>query len=79
MRGLAEDIATTPGLHWKIWTENPDTGRAGGIYLFADADAARAYLEMHAKRLAGFGIANIRTELFGVNQELSRIDRAPLG
>jgi hypothetical protein len=34
MRGLAEDIAGTPGLKWKSWTENQTTGRAGGIYLF---------------------------------------------
>ena len=30
MRGLAEDIAGTPGLKWKIWTESQTTGRAGG-------------------------------------------------
>jgi len=78
LRGLAEDIAMTPGLRWKIWTENPETGRAGGIYLFDDEGAARAYLEMHTKRLGGFGIGGIRAEVFRVNGALSAINRAPL-
>ncbi len=78
-RGLAEDIAETPGLRWKVWTEHPDTGRAGGIYLFEDEAPARAYLAMHRERLAGFGIAELRAEVLHVNEALSRIDRAPLG
>ena len=78
-RGLAEDIARTPGLRWKIWTENAATGRAGGIYLFDDAVSAEAYLGMHTERLAGFGITGIRAETFAVNEALTRIDRGPIG
>jgi len=33
------------------------TGEAGGIYLFSDEPAARAYIEKHTERLRGFGIA----------------------
>ncbi len=29
--GLAEDIAATAGLRWKIWTQNRETGEGGGI------------------------------------------------
>jgi hypothetical protein len=78
MRGLAEDIAGTPGLKWKIWTENQTTGRAGGIYLFDDEASALAYLEMHTRRLTGFGIEGIRAEVFGINEALTAINRGPV-
>lgn len=78
MRGLAGDIAAEPGLHWKVWTENPAEGRAGGIYAFEDAQSARRYLRKHATRLAGFGIRDLRCVEFGVNAALSSITRAPV-
>lgn len=76
--GLAEDIARTPGLLWKIWTENPATGEAGGIYLFADDESADAYARMHRERLESFGIKNIRAKKFEVNEPLTRITRGPV-
>lgn len=76
--GLAESIAEEPGLIWKIWTENPVTAEAGGIYLFADRSSAEAYLTMHTARLMGFGIPRVNGKIFDVNPELSAIDRAPL-
>lgn len=78
MRELAESIAAEPGLIWKIWTENPDTHEAGGIYLFTDRSSADAYLTKHRQRLHGFGIQQVNAKVFAVNAELSRIDRAPL-
>ena len=77
-RGLAESIAAEPGLLWKIRTENPRTGEAGGIYLFSDQASAEAYLAMHTARLQSFGVQNIRGRVFDVNAPLSAIDRAPL-
>jgi hypothetical protein len=79
MQGLAESIAQEPGLLWKIWTENPETGEAGGIYLFADRPSAEAYLAMHTMRLVGFGVQHVNAKLFAVNRDLSAIDRAPIG
>lgn len=79
MQGLAQSIAQEPGLVWKIWTENPDRGEAGGIYLFTDRPSAEAYLAMHTARLAGFGVLYVNAKLFEVNRGLSAIDRAPLG
>ena len=79
MQGLARSIAQEPGLLWKIWTENPETSEAGGIYLFADRPSAEAYLAMHTERLFGFGVPHVNAKLFEVNRELSAIDRAPLG
>ena len=78
MRDLAESIAKEPGLIWKIWTENPLTREAGGIYLFADRASAEAYLAMHTARLKSFGITPVNGKIFAVNEALSAIDRAPL-
>lgn len=77
-RPLAEQIAAAPGLLWKVWTENAETGEAGGIYLFADAESAAAYRELHTGRLRSFGISQINAKSFTVNEGLSQITRAPL-
>jgi hypothetical protein len=79
LRPLAADIADQPGLLWKIWTEEPASGRAGGVYLFATRAAAEAYHAMHAARLAARGVTGIEATYRGVNEALSLIDRAPLG
>lgn len=79
LQSLAESIASEPGLRWKIWTENPRTGEAGGVYLFEDIASAEAYLKMHTARLEGMGLSGINAKLFEVNEALSAIDRAPLG
>lgn len=78
MQTLAQSINNEPGLLWKIWTENPDTNEAGGIYCFQDSASAQAYLTMHTARLAGFGIAPVRGKIFQVNEALSSINRAPV-
>jgi len=78
MRGLAEDIATEPGLVWKIWTESEEAGMAGGIYLFDNEADAKRYIEKHEARLTQFGIKDIRSIIFHTNDTLSKIDRAPL-
>ena len=77
-RDLAETIAQTPGLRWKIWTENEREGTGGGIYLFDDEASARAYVEEHSKRLEGFGVTGIRARVFDVNEPLTAVNRGPL-
>ena len=42
---LARRIADVSGLICKVWTENPGTGEAGGIYLFEDEASLDSYLE----------------------------------
>lgn len=74
--GLARDIAGEPGLLWKLWTENRDQGRAGGVYLFADANAREDYLVKHAARLKAFGITDLAVQRFEANPRLSVITRA---
>lgn len=76
---LAESIAQEKGLIWKIWTENAQTGESGGIYLFENMVSAEAYLTMHTARLQSFGVQGIRSKLFQVNEDLSRITKAYLG
>jgi len=75
---LAQDIAGENGLIWKIWTENRETGRAGGIYVFSSPEAAAAYTAKHSERLESFGITGINALTFDVNEELSVITRAPI-
>ncbi len=79
LKPLAEDIAGQHGLLWKIWTEAPEKGRAGGVYLFATREAAEAYHVMHAKRLAARGVTGIEATYRCVNEVLTRIDRGPIG
>ncbi|WP_258002470.1 YdhR family protein [Fischerella thermalis] len=33
---LGDKLSETPGLLWKIWIENSNDGKTGGIYLFED-------------------------------------------
>ena len=75
---LAQDIAAEEGLLWKIWTENREERRAGGIYLFRDADSAERYRQKHAARLEAFGIGEIVARSFRTNPALSAITRGPL-
>lgn len=75
---LARQIAVEDGLTWKIWTENPVTQRAGGIYQFEDEEAAERYRRKYVERLTSLGIRDISTRAFTVNTALSRITRAPI-
>lgn len=74
---LAESIRDEKGLIWKIWTQNEETKEAGGIYLFEDIASAKEYMQMHVKRLNGFGVEDIRAKIFEVNEPLSKICKAP--
>lgn len=78
LKPLAQDIAGQAGLVWKIWTEEPAAGRAGGVYLFETRAAAEAYHVMHAARLGARGVTGIEATYRGVNQTLTAIDRGPI-
>ena len=73
---LARDIADEHGLVWKIWLEDRETGHAGGIYLFEDADAAERYREKHERRLSAMGLTGVTANAFSVNTELSVLTMA---
>lgn len=75
---LADSINDEPGFLWKIWTENPDTAEAGGVYLFESHETAERYLHKHIERLNGFGITDTNSKIFEINDTLSAINHAPL-
>lgn len=75
LSGLAADIAREPGLIWKVWTEAPERGVAGGVYLFDSEQAAETYTAKHSARLGGFGIKGIDVRSFAVNERLSELTR----
>ncbi|MFD1615264.1 monooxygenase [Gelatiniphilus marinus] len=77
MEELANSITTEPGFIWKFWTENKTEEMAGGVYMFDSRENAEKYLKMHSERLAKFGYSNIRGKVFEINQELSKICKAP--
>ena len=71
---LAHSIATeTPGLVWKIWTEDAAAGRAGGLYAFTTREHALAYERMHTARVTARGATDIRAVIWDINAALSAI------
>ena len=76
---LAHHLNETPGMFWKIWTENSRTGDCGGVYLFNDESSANDFLKEHLPRLDSMGIKNVRAKILDVNESLSQITRAPIG
>ena len=74
-RALAETINIEPGFISKIWTENADTGEAGGIYIFTDQASAKQYADMHSIRVAAMGASEIRAKIFNINTELTDLNR----
>ena len=75
---LAKSINNEEGFLWKIWTESPETNEAGGIYLFETKETAEKYIDMHTKRLAGFGITDVNAKIFAVNSKLTEITKGPV-
>jgi hypothetical protein len=71
---LAESINQEPGFISKIWTENEQTGEAGGIYFFASRAYAEKYAEHHVKRAEAMGAKNIHMKIFDINLPLTKIN-----
>ena len=75
---LAHHLNKTPGLVWKIWTENCRTGDCGGVYLFTNESSANNFLKEHLPRLDSMGIRGVRAKVLDVNEGLSQITLAPI-
>ena len=73
-RSLAESINTEKGFISKIWIENSDTARSGGIYVFDTLENAQNYAEMHSERVKQRGATNINVEYFSINETLSSLN-----
>ena len=75
---LAESINDEPGFIWKVWIEDEAAQTAGGIYLFEDRATAAAYAEMHAARMAGFGVTDAEFVISDINEALTSITHGRL-
>jgi len=75
---LAKSINEEEGFIWKIWTESPETNEAGGIYIFETKETAETYMDIHAKRLAGFGITDVNAKIFAINSKLTEMTKGPI-
>ena len=40
---FAPEFAAVPGLVWKVWNLNEQTGEGGGFYLFADPESLQQF------------------------------------
>jgi hypothetical protein len=75
----AQAIAAQPGLEWKVWIRDPQTRTSGGVYLFADRDAAQKWattLEDMLKQRPGVSAFDAR--IFEILDEPTRITRGPV-
>jgi Putative mono-oxygenase ydhR len=79
-RKVATIMAEVEGLIWKIWVWQKKEFEMGGVYLFADREAAEAYLNHPVVQAARSNPAVVSTqaELWDVESELSALTRAPL-
>ncbi len=75
-----EHTRSLPGMVWKVWLRDRETGRGGGIYLFEDRETAQAWVdESFAGQPAQPWTSNLTYELLTIDEELSTITKAHLG
>jgi hypothetical protein len=76
----AQAIAAVEGLQWKIWLFNETEGEAGGIYLFANPEAAQRFLSgpIPASLKHNPYVSDITVKLFETVEALSRLTRGPV-
>jgi hypothetical protein len=80
-REAANAIASVEGLIWKIWVSQEEEFEMGGIYLFANREAAEAYLNHHPAIQAvrsNPAVVSAEAQLWAVENSLSALTRAPL-
>jgi Putative mono-oxygenase ydhR len=79
-REVATIIASVEGLIWKIWGSREKEFETGSMYLFANREAAEAFLNhpvIQALR-SNPAVVSIESQLWDVESSLSAITRAPL-
>src|SRR5262245_52334141 len=81
MLAVAQPIADSPGLLWKIWLMNEADSEAGGIYLFENEAAVNAFLDGPIVRAfkANAIVSDIRVKMFDVSEAHSLVTNAPIG
>ena len=76
----AEDIASVPGLKWKVWIMDEEKSEAGGIYYFENKKALQAYLNgpIVAWIMSHPALENISAKVFDTMDDLTAITRGPI-
>jgi hypothetical protein len=77
---LAQRVADTAGLQWKIWILNEAKREAGGIYLFADESSTDAFLAgpLIAQIKSAPLIGDFSVKEYDVMEALTAITRGPV-
>ena len=77
---VAQPIADSPGLRWKVWLMNEAEEAAGGIYLFEDEDSLQSYLDgpIVAALKSNPVITEMDAKVFDVLEAHTAITRGPV-
>ena len=77
---MAPAFAELPGLLAKVWLADPAENTYGGVYLFRDREAMKAYgaSELFATVAAFPHFADIRSTDFAVYEDLTRVTQPGL-
>jgi len=77
---VAQPIADTPGLRWKIWLVNEGEREAGGVYLFDDEASVQAFLAgpIVAALKTSPALSDISAKMFDVMEQHTAITRGPV-
>lgn len=76
-RAVAPGIRDFPGLKWKIWIKNDETGERGGIYLFEDDASVQEYVESKYVDDSKEMFKEIEIKQWEVIDELTALTRGP--
>ncbi len=75
---LVKDIKNEPGFIWKIWTEDSEKKRSGGIYLFDNEESCLIYLHKHLQRLGSIvDKEDVNYSLRDINEQMNEISFRP--
>jgi hypothetical protein len=76
----ARQFLNVAGLQWKIWLDDADERMCGGIYLFADREAAEAYVAgpIGDRMRSHPDIQELSVRIFDIRERMSEITNAPL-
>ena len=77
---VANPIADTPGLRWKIWLMNEEQREAGGVYLFDDEDGVQGFLNgpIAAALQSDPTLSKLSAKQFDVMEDHTAITRGPV-
>ena len=76
--GLAQAFADVPGLVWKVWNLNEQTGEAGGFYLFADEQSLQRFAESELANQVKTApiLKNLSMKMYDVMEGPTRVTHA---